>query len=101
MRNYRLKLFFIRYLLMLAFAGIMVTSAFSQIKITGTVTDADDHSPLPGVNIHVKGTSTGTITDNNGKFNFEVSEKNAVLVFSFVGYETTEVVIQGDYSGSN
>ena len=95
MRNYKLKLLFTRHLLMFTLVGISVTGAFAQVKVTGTVTDANDRSTLPGVSILVKGTSTGTVTDINGKYNLEVPSKNALLVFSYVGYETTEAALPG------
>ncbi|MEN7549091.1 TonB-dependent receptor [Rapidithrix thailandica] len=63
-----------------------------QLAVKGTVTDATDESPIPGVNILIKGTSTGAFSDFDGKFNIKV-EKGQVLVFSFVGYETLEMEI--------
>jgi TonB-linked SusC/RagA family outer membrane protein len=69
-------------------------SAFAQSgQVTGTVTDAGDGTTLPGASVVVKGTVTGTVTDINGKFSITVSP-NATLVFSFVGYESQEVLVQ-------
>ncbi|OFX22811.1 MAG: hypothetical protein A2041_02045 [Bacteroidetes bacterium GWA2_31_9b] len=65
---------------------------FAQVAITGIVTDADDQSTLPGVTIIEKNTSIGTITDIDGKFNITVP-KDAILVFSFVGYKQQEIVV--------
>ncbi len=65
-----------------------------QIVITGKVTD-EDGNPLPGVNIVVKGTITGTITTVDGNYSIEVDDPNATLVFSFIGYRTQEVAISG------
>jgi Ca-activated chloride channel family protein len=62
-------------------------------KITGTITDAGDGSPLPGVNVTVKGTSTGATSDAKGKYELTVSKANAVLVFSYIGYKTQEVKV--------
>ena len=59
--------------------------------VTGTVID-DTHQTVPGVNIRIKGTNSGTMTDLDGKFKLEVSD-SAVLVFSFVGYLTQEVPV--------
>lgn len=56
-----------------------------SITVTGTVSTTEG-DPLPGVNVTVKGTSTGTITDLNGKYTIEVPNQQAELVFSFVGY---------------
>ncbi len=63
--------------------------------ITGTVSSSEDGQGLPGVNIVLKGTSTGTITDINGKYSIEIPDENSILVFSSVGYVTTEVTIAG------
>jgi len=61
--------------------------------VEGTVTDAEDGAPLPGVNILLKGTSTGTITDFDGNFKIAVSGENPILVFSYIGYQTQEVEV--------
>ncbi|MBN2805224.1 MAG: carboxypeptidase-like regulatory domain-containing protein, partial [Prolixibacteraceae bacterium] len=67
---------------------------FAQSRsITGTVTDADDGSSLPGVSVVVKGTSLGTVTDIDGKFTLNITEDAAKLMFSFVGMRTIEVDI--------
>lgn len=67
---------------------------FAQSRtITGTVTDADDGSSLPGVSVVVKGTSIGTVTDIQGKFTLNVTEDAKVLVFSFIGMVASEVNI--------
>lgn len=68
---------------------------FQQKMISGTVTDAASGEPLPGVNIVVKGTTQGVISDMNGKYSITVSSSNAVLVFSFIGYVTQEVPVTG------
>ena len=62
------------------------------ITITGTVTDNTGES-LPGVNIVVKGTLVGTVTGFDGKYQITVPNADAVLVFSFMGYQTREVVV--------
>ncbi len=68
------------------------TSAVQQgITITGTVTD--DKEPLPGVNIMIKGTSIGQVTDSNGRYSIAVPNADATLVFSFVGYVTEEITV--------
>ena len=61
--------------------------------ITGKVTGAGDGVPLPGVNISIKGSNQGAITDMDGAFKIEVSSQDAVLVFSFVGYATQEIAV--------
>lgn len=67
-----------------------------QLSITGTVTDAEDGLQLPGVNVKVKGSYTGTITDLNGDYLIEIGSKDDVLVFSFIGYKTKEVQVSNN-----
>lgn len=64
-------------------------AAFAQKTVTGTVLDEYDVG-LPGVSVLVKGTTTGTATDIDGKFSLNVPNDNAVLVFSFIGYTAIE-----------
>ncbi|MCB0553798.1 MAG: TonB-dependent receptor [Phaeodactylibacter sp.] len=61
--------------------------------VTGTVTSAEDGLGIIGANILVKGTSSGTITDFDGKYELKVSGNDAVLVFSYTGMETQEVPV--------
>src|SRR3712207_8980596 len=77
----------------LFFCGISVQTFAQGRTVKGTVTAADDNSALPGVNVVVKGTSTGTITDPNGGYSLSIPGDNATLVFSFIGYTTEEVVV--------
>ncbi|MDR1102975.1 MAG: TonB-dependent receptor [Tannerella sp.] len=58
--------------------------------ITGTVLD-EAGEPLVGVNISIKGTTTGTASDFDGSFSIQVASREAILVFSFIGYTTQEV----------
>ncbi len=75
-------------------------SVFAQVKtITGTVSD-DSGETLPGVNVMIKGTTVGTITDFNGKYIISVNKGSDILVFSFVGYSDKTVTI-GDESVIN
>lgn len=64
-----------------------------QKAITGTVTDAQTGEPLTGVNVVIEGSSTGTITDLNGKYSIDVPDENTVLTFSFVGYLTESISV--------
>ena len=68
------------------------TYAQASQTLTGTVKGGDDNLPLPGVNVLVKGTTTGTITDADGKYLLKV-KSDAVLVFSFTGYTTQEIAV--------
>lgn len=63
--------------------------------ITGQVTDMENNEPLPGVNVLAKGTMTGTVTDINGNYQLTVTDNVTTLVFSSIGYKTTEVEIGG------
>ncbi|SHM58273.1 TonB-linked outer membrane protein, SusC/RagA family [Cyclobacterium lianum] len=64
-----------------------------DVVISGTVSSADDGTTLPGVNVTIKGTTTGTVTDVDGNFMIQVPEGDVVLVFSFVGFEKQEVIV--------
>ncbi len=64
-----------------------------SITITGRVTASDNNEALPGVNVVVKGTSQGTVTDVNGNFRIDAPGAQSILVFSSVGYLSEEVTI--------
>ncbi|HEY8960255.1 SusC/RagA family TonB-linked outer membrane protein, partial [Chitinophaga sp.] len=64
----------------------------AQIVVTGRITD-ENGIPLPGVSVVVKGTAKGTQTNNNGEYTVVVRDENAVLSFSYVGYEKQELVV--------
>ena len=61
--------------------------------ITGKVTSAEDGNGMPGVNVLVKGTKNGTITDAKGNYSITISAHGGTLIFSFVGYVTKEIKI--------
>jgi TonB-dependent starch-binding outer membrane protein SusC len=68
---------------------------FGQSSVKGTVSEEDSGLPLPGVNVLVKGTNTGTTTDFDG--NYQISAKTGdVLVFSYVGFSTQEISFNGE-----
>ena len=70
----------------------MITSlTFAQIMIKGRVTD-ESGDPIPGVNIYIKGTTKGTVSDMKGKYQLEAKE-GQTIVFNFIGYEKKEVVV--------
>lgn len=73
---------------------IVLKEAAPQARITGKVTASDNKEPLPGVNVTIKGTSRGTITDANGDYTID-AEPGTTLVFSFVGYTTSEMKVAG------
>lgn len=64
---------------------------YAQV-VSGIVSD-EINSPLPGVNVLEKGTTNGTTTDANGRFSLSVADENSILVFSFIGFVTQEVVV--------
>lgn len=59
--------------------------------ITGKVTSADDGAGVPGVNVLLKGTTTGAVTDGDGAYSIRVPGSGGTLVFSFIGFVTMEV----------
>ncbi len=69
------------------------------ITVTGTITDPSGET-MPGVNIIIKGTTTGVVTDTDGNYSIKVPDKSSVLVFSFVGYEKQEFAV-GDQTSIN
>lgn len=78
--------------------AILLLSAvvsYAQLTVTGKVTSGEDGLPLPGVNILLKGTAIGTISDSNGDYVINVTSSQDVLVFSFVGYIAQEVPVEG------
>ncbi|WP_234364057.1 SusC/RagA family TonB-linked outer membrane protein [Lunatibacter salilacus] len=65
----------------------------SNQRVSGVVNDASSNETLPGVNVLIKGTSIGTISDINGDFSLNVPNAESILVFSFIGYLTQEIVV--------
>jgi Ca-activated chloride channel family protein len=63
-------------------------------SITGRVTDAANGQPIPGATVLVKGTTTGTTTDQQGKYSLRLAPDKNMLVFQFIGYITQEVAIR-------
>jgi len=79
------------FTLMLLF---LPATLFGQVKITGTVTDASDGSPLPGANILIQGTTQGTVTDVDGVYSIE-APADAVLIISYMGYLSENIDVDG------
>lgn len=80
------------FLVLFLFCGI---AAYAQNTIRGTVLDSESSTGLPGVNVVVKGTTTGTVTDVDGNYSLNVPTDAETLVFSSVGYTTQEIEING------
>ncbi|HYF70040.1 MAG TPA: TonB-dependent receptor [Ohtaekwangia sp.] len=70
------------------------TWMYAQTSVTGRVTSGEDGTGLPGVSIVEKGTTNGTVSDAEGNYSITVAE-NAVVVFSFVGFASQEVAVNG------
>jgi len=73
--------------------GLAITVMAQDRVVTGKVTSADDGSALPGVNVVVKGSSNGTVTDADGVYKIGVPASGGVLVFSFIGMTTQEAEV--------
>ncbi|MGN6508035.1 MAG: carboxypeptidase-like regulatory domain-containing protein, partial [Chitinophaga sp.] len=83
------------FTLLLLLAGLFVSAANPLAydkKISGKVTDGTG-AGLPGVSIALKGTSSGTVTNGNGEYAITVPDDNAVLIFSFIGYNPQEITV--------
>ncbi len=81
----------LRRWVLLLFLVAGTSAAWSQ-AVTGKVTSSDDGSPLPGVNVLEKGTQNGSVTNSDGSYTILVGP-NSVLVFSFVGFRSKEVLV--------
>ncbi|WP_320111218.1 TonB-dependent receptor [Draconibacterium orientale] len=93
--KFKIPLFFL--VLLLGFN--LSVQAQNAIDIRGVVSDASG-DPLPGVNIVIKGTLQGTLTDPDGNYKITVPGNDAVLVFSFIGYNSQEITV-GNQSAIN
>jgi TonB-linked SusC/RagA family outer membrane protein len=84
-----------RMCLLLPLLLIGAASHAQNQNVTGRITDAEDNSPLPGASIVLKGTAVGTTTDANGEYSITVEDENTILVFSFIGYASQEIPVNG------
>ena len=84
------KLLSVLFLLSLTLASVYA----QDIQVKGTVVSGSDDFPLPGVNVVVKGTTKGVITDLDGNFTISVPS-DAVLTFTYIGFKTQEVAVNG------
>jgi len=89
----------IKYLLILIFLFPLGLLA-QQVPVSGKVIDLTDGSPLPGVSVHVKGTTSGGVTDVAGKFQITVPGTSAILQVSFLGYVTQEIAVKDIKGGT-
>jgi TonB-linked SusC/RagA family outer membrane protein len=83
-----------RVLLLLTASLVLVVSAFAQERtVSGKVTSGEDGTIMPGVNVVLKGTTIGTVTDAEGNYKLNVPASGGILIFSFIGAKTTETEI--------
>ncbi|GHN00477.1 SusC/RagA family TonB-linked outer membrane protein [Cytophagales bacterium WSM2-2] len=81
--------------LLMCFSFGLTLSVWAQDRVvTGRVTSKDDGAPLPGVNVVIKGTTVGTVTDADGKYTLSVPKDGKSLLFSFISLRTEEIEIE-------
>jgi TonB-linked SusC/RagA family outer membrane protein len=80
--------------LLVSFSLALALSALAQERIiSGKVTAQEDGLPLPGVNVVLKGTTQGSVTDSKGEYRFTIPATGGTLIFSFIGLATQEIVV--------
>jgi len=82
-----------KFLLTCSALAFVLCSWAQERTVSGKITAVEDGSALPGVNVVVKGTTNGTVTDSDGAYSLTVSGSNQSLVYSFIGLQTQEVAI--------
>ncbi|MFZ2900120.1 MAG: TonB-dependent receptor [Saprospiraceae bacterium] len=87
------KLAFLAFTAVLSMAQQAHAQAFT---VSGTVISEEDNLPMIGVTVLEKGTSNGTVTDYDGSFSLQVASGGAILVFSYIGFETQEIPVKGN-----
>ena len=90
----KIKLFFTAIMVLLT-AGL---ASAQNLTVTGTVFDADNGDVIPFASIRVKGTMIGAAPGADGTYSINVPSGNSVLIFSFVGYKTTEIPVDGRFA---
>lgn len=84
-----------KQVMMIAYFVFLSICSYGQQNISGKIVTSEDPNGLPGVNILIKGTSKGTITDVNGEYQITADSPDDILVVSFVGYHQQEIAIAG------
>jgi len=84
----------LRYLFFISLLSFLPGFVLAQKSVTGTVT-SEEGEPLIGANVLIQGTATGTVTDLDGNYQLDDVPEDGVLVFSYTGYASTEVPVQG------
>lgn len=82
-----------KFLLLLFLCSSSVV--FAQTKITGTITDADAGTPLPGANVMISGSSVGTTTDFDGDFLLETDADSGEIIVSYIGFTKNRISFNG------
>ena len=82
-----------KWCLLVSFLLVNIVMHAQDRKVTGRVTSSEDLLGLPGANVYIKNSSVGASADMDGNYSVIVSEKNAVLVFNFVGFQTVEIPV--------
>ncbi|HDZ05708.1 hypothetical protein LCGC14_0065850 [marine sediment metagenome] len=72
-----------------------ITVMAQEATVTGTIISSEDSLPLPGVNVIVSGTTVGTVTDFDGNYSIQVSSSNSSLLFSYIGFTTQTIAVNG------
>src|SRR5690349_7862058 len=81
----------VRLALLVKLCLLLTLSSFAQKTVTGRVTDSRTNAGLGGVSVQVKGSSTGTTTDDNGSFSISAPSANSILVFTYTGMTSQEI----------
>ncbi len=82
-----------KLLLICMLIGWLLPEAFAQGQVTGKVVDSEEGAGIPGVNVRIKNTTTGVVTDLDGNYSINVPGPDAVLSFSFIGYILEEIEV--------
>ncbi len=81
--------------LIIALMVLSCSTLFAQTRVTGRVTSSQDGSPIPFASVVVKGTMTGVASNENGAYTLDNVPSNAVLIFSSIGFNDLEVMVNG------
>src|SRR5690606_28128729 len=73
----------------------VATAALQDFTVSGMVSSAADGFPIPGATVKEKGTQNGVVTDFDGNFELTLSSQNAVLEFSYIGFKSQEIKVNG------
>ena len=82
---------FRKQITLMLFGMLLYFPLQAQITIKGVVKDSVNNEGMPGVSILVKGTTSGTTTDNDGRYTLELTDANKYLIFTFIGYKRQEI----------